>query len=241
MFNGELYNNKNDIYPAGNDMPRNIISDNNTMVTIIHDNNRTNTVESITDDNNKTTTKDDRDDSYNYKNNVNIYRYKFLENITNLLYSFSKIHQYDDRKTFKESWDIWIEDNKEIIDYEVRRLQELHYEGDIIDKMFKSARYYFRKKSTEKKEPIKRRNYIGSQKNFLDLIDKHISSNIISNSNFKPSNGFNDFCLESENEDILNEEIKRLKTMDIKDVNEIKNKIKKTYKNRYFILIRKNN
>lgn len=70
-------------------------------------------------------------------------------------------------------------------------------------------------------------------------MDKHIYNNIITNIHFKPSDGFNEFCLDVVNKDLLNEEIKRLQTMDIKDVTEIKNKIKKTYKNRYFMLTNK--
>ena len=215
----------------------------NTMVITISNNDRTNNDKSITNayssDNDKIETTNSKNDLYNYKNNVNIYRYKFSESINELLFTFSKIHQYDDRKTFKEAWDIWKEDEKEILECEIRRLKQLNYEGDIISKMFKSARYYFRKKNTEVKEPKKRRSYIGSQKEFLDTIDKHISTNIISNSHFKPSEGFSDFCLDSLNKDILNDEIKRLQSMDIKETNEIKNKIKKTYKNRYFMLINK--
>jgi len=217
--------------------------DNDSMVTIISNNNRTDIYESTTttafSDSSKDETSNYKNDLCNYKNNINIYRYKFSERINELLLTFSKIHQYDDRKTFKEAWEIWREDNKEILECEIERLKELNYEGDIINKMFKSSRYYFRKKIIEKKEPKKRRNYIGSQKEFLDTMDKHISNNIINNSHFKPSDGFNEFCLDPSNKDLLNEEIKRLETMNIKDVIEIKNKIKKTYKNRYFMLVKK--
>ena len=37
-----------------------------------------------------------------------IYRYKFTEHFMEELYEFSKIHQYDARKDFKEAWKIWI-------------------------------------------------------------------------------------------------------------------------------------
>ena len=33
-----------------------------------------------------------------------IYRFKFTEQFMEELYKFSKIHQYDDRKDFKEAW-----------------------------------------------------------------------------------------------------------------------------------------
>ena len=92
---------------------------------------------------------------------ANIYRYKFEEVFVEQLSRFAKIHQYDHRKDFKEAWTKWMDENEEIVSEEVRRLVSLDYKGDIIDKMFKSARYYFRKKSTEKKAPCERRDYVG--------------------------------------------------------------------------------
>ena len=84
-----------------------------------------------------------------------IYRFKFTEEFMVELYNFAKIHQYDHRKDFKEAWKIWLEENAEIVEDEVRRLTNLRYDGDILEKMFKSARYYFRKKGTEKKRTNK--------------------------------------------------------------------------------------
>lgn len=168
--------------------------------------------------------------------NVNIYRYKFTNEFTNELYKFSKVHQYDDRKDFKEAWEIWTEDNSELVELEVRRLTNLGYDGDILDKMFKSARYYFRKKSTEKKAPTKRRVYVGSQKDLLEAMDEDIKSNI-SSGDFKPSDGFDEFC--KKNIDILKEQVNILCHAGLRDSNEIKAKIKKTYKNRYFLIATK--
>jgi hypothetical protein len=182
----------------------------------------------------------------NYKNNneklddnnvnIGIYRYKFTNEFTDELYKFSKIHQYDHRKDFKEAWEKWMDENSNLIDGEVRRLINLGYDGDIIDKMFKSARYYFRKKSTEKKAPSKRRIYVGTQKELLDSMDEHIQMNITSG-DFKPSDGFDEFC--KQNIDILKEQINILCKSGFTDPNEIKLKIKKTYKNRYFLFISK--
>jgi len=172
----------------------------------------------------------------NNERNVNIYRYKFTHDFIKELYKFSKIHQYDHRKDFKEAWTLWIEEEDELISLELRRLTNLGYDGDILDKMFKSARYYFRKKSTEKKEPKKRRNYTGVQKDLLDCIDEHIKSNINEN-DYKPSDGFSSFC--KDNVEILKEEVTRLSKMGYKNSIEIKNKIKKTYKNRYFMFVSK--
>lgn len=168
--------------------------------------------------------------------NVKIYRYKFSDEFIDELYNFSKIHQYDHRKDFKEAWELWIEDNSSLILQESTRLIDIGYEGDILNKMFISARYYFRKKGTEKKEPRMRCTYVGIHKELLDAMDNHISMNL-NQSWYKPSSGFKDFC--KENMDLLQQEVDLLVKYKIIDPNEIKNKIKKTYKNRYFIIINK--
>jgi len=168
--------------------------------------------------------------------NINIFRYKFTDEFTNELFKFSKIHQYDHRKDFKEAWKIWLEENDLIVEEEVRRLANLGYDGDVVEKMFKSARYYFRKKSTEKKAPTKRRDYVGVNKVLLDAMDKHIRIGITTE-DFKPSDGFDEFC--NNNKDLLREEVNTLCKNGLTDSTEIKNKIKKTYKNRYFLFINK--
>jgi hypothetical protein len=169
--------------------------------------------------------------------NIKIYRYKFTDSFIEELYKFSKIHQYDHRTDFKEAWELWIEENSKLILDESTRLTVLGYEGDILNKMFTSARYYFRKKGTEKRAPQMRCTYIGTQKELLDAMDNHINLNV-NNSWFKPSNGFTDFC--KTHVELLQQEIELLIKFTIIDSNEIKKKIKKTYKNRYFMIINKN-
>jgi hypothetical protein len=167
---------------------------------------------------------------------IMIYRFKFTDDFMSELYKFSKIHQYDDRKDFKEAWKIWTEENDDIIESEMCRLLRLGYDGDVLDKMFKSARYYFRKKSTEKKEPKQRRQYISVNRELLDAMDNHIEENIHNNS-YQPKNGFIDFC--KNNEVLLKETITLIFEQGTKDKELIENKIKKTYKNRYFMLTNK--
>ena len=140
------------------------------------------------------------------------------------------------RKDFKEAWETWTEENDGLVSEEIRRLTNIGYDGDILDKMFKSARYYFRKKSTEKKAPVQRRNYVGLNKELLDSMDDHIKSKII-DPDYKPSDGFDEFC--KNNIELLKEEVKTLCNNGFTDSNEIKQKIKKTYKNRYFLIISK--
>ena len=109
------------------------------------------------------------------------------------LYEFSKIQQYDERKDFKEAWKIWIEENEDIINQETLRLDNLGYKGNVIDKMFKSARYYFRNKSTDKKEPKQRRQYISVTRELLNAMDNHIEKNMF-NEDYQPKTGFILFC-----------------------------------------------
>jgi hypothetical protein len=179
-------------------------------------------------------------ESDNDKTNINIkiYRYKFTDEFIEELYKFSKIHQYDHRKDFKNAWKLWIDENAQLILQESTRLIDLGYDGDILNKMFTSARYYFRKKGTEKKEPRMRCTYIGIQKELLDSMDNHINSNLNAHEHsFKPSIGFMEFC--NEHIELLQKEIELLIKNNIVNSDEIKKKIKKTYKNRYFMIINK--
>ena len=67
-------------------------------------------------------------------------------------------------------------------------------------------------------------------------MDEHILSKIDSKK-CKPSESFDDFC--KNNTDLLKEEVNILCRNGITDNVEIKQKIKKTYKNRYFLLANK--
>lgn len=169
-------------------------------------------------------------------NSNTIYRYKFTEEFIVDLYKFAKIHQYDDRKDFKEAWLVWVEENNQKVDEEMHRLLNLGYEGDILDKMFKSARYYFRKKSTEKKQPKQRRQYISINRELLNAMDNHIEDNMYDD-NYQPKTGFITFC--KNNEILLKDVISSLFEQGEKDTGLIEDKIKKTYKNRYFMLVSK--
>jgi hypothetical protein len=169
----------------------------------------------------------------NISRSIIIYRFKFINEFIEDLYKFSKIHQYDSRQDFKEAWKIWTEENSDIIEEETSRLTRLGYDGDILDKMFKSARYYFRKKSTEKKEPKLRRQYINITRDVLNSMDAHININM-SNEDYKPKTGFVSYC--KDNELLLRVTIKQIYDNGITDSQLIQDKIKKTYKNRYFMI-----
>jgi hypothetical protein len=179
---------------------------------------------------------EDREEEVNEDFNVTIFRFKFTEEFMEELYSFSKIHQYDGRKDFKEAWEIWTEAYSEIVESETERLHHLGYEGDVLDKMFKSARYYFRKKSPIKPEPKQRRPYINVTHDILAAMDQHIAASIGSDE-YQPKNGFISFCIN--NEAVLKQTISKIFEQGIRDAVTIQEKLKKTYKNRYFLLITK--
>ena len=71
-------------------------------------------------------------------NKVTVYRFKFTDEVNSAITAFAKIHQYDDRHDYKDAWKTWMEDNKDLVEDETRRLKEIGYDKDIEDKMFKS-------------------------------------------------------------------------------------------------------
>lgn len=179
---------------------------------------------------------EDRTSEIQLPNFVMIFRFKFTQEFMDKLYIFSKIHQYDERKDFKEAWELWVNENEEEVNAEKRRITGLGYDGDVMDKMFKSARYYFRKKTDEKKSPKERRKYISVSHDLLEAMDNHIIKNIMKEE-YQPKNGFILFC--HENEDILKSCINQMLQQGFNDSAMIQDKIKKTYKNRYFIISKK--
>ena len=172
----------------------------------------------------------------NTNKDMNIFRYVYSYDFVQEISAFAKIHKYDDRHDFKNAWNIWIVNNEALVNEEVRHHQHLGYDGDIMDKMYKSARYYFRKKTTEPKVENKRKIYVASQKEFVESMNTHINDNI-HNVHFKPSDAFDAFCKLHINS--VKEQIAELYRSGVTDSAEIKSKIKKTYKNRYYAIINK--
>ena len=176
-----------------------------------------------------------------------IYRYQsdilFNEELTR----FVKNNQNADRKDFKQAWIRWREEKDELFQIEIKKYKELNYQGDIEDKIFKSARYYFRKKllnpndknntnNTNVQEIKATNHYINVNKELLEIMDGYIQKHI----DMKPSNSFIQFC--DENKEIIKKEIMFLyEIQNIKTSNEIREKIKKTYKNRYYYILNKKN
>ena len=149
------------------------------------------------------------------------YRYEFSEDFCKMLSDFAKIHQYDDRKVFKEAWSTWVGDNTDQVEQECRTIYSNGYEGDALDKMFKSARYYFRKKSVQKKESVPRKSYEKVDPALLKQMDAHIKENLET----KPHDSYIAFCKKIRELEDCGED-GGLSAVD-------EEKLKKTFKNRY--------
>ena len=158
------------------------------------------------------------------------YRFNFSDKFTLELSLFATKHACDDIKTFKEYWNRWKSNNSMLIEEETRNLINAGYEGNMDDKMFKSARYYFKNKTETDTEPKKRRKYIPTSKNFLTTIDTYINS---IQGECQPNIAFNNFC--DRYTTVIKDEINILLTQENITETDISLKIKKTFKNRYFL------
>ena len=173
-------------------------------------------------------------------NKSKIFRFKLSDEIMLLITQFAKMHQYDDRHAYKEAWEDWYNVQQDLLEREVSRLEQIGYKGDVLDKMFKAGRYYFREKkakTTDKnkvstEEKVKKRNYIVMNPEVILAMDQHLK-NAMKQPDFKPAKDFVQFC--EQNLEMLRREIIYLKEQDMEG-DQIAAKIKKTYKNRYFNL-----
>ena len=218
----------------------------------------------------------------NNNNNIKTFRHEFSKAFIEQLSQFSKVHQYDDRHTYKSEWTKWTqrEEISQAIETERRRLHENGYTGDVNDKMFKAGRYYFRKKTfaaavtdaatdatdatdatatdandatatavVARTREDSRRPYITMSKDAIRLMDVHIRNKHTKAATdeaekFKPSSCYDDFYqtnmssieMTTEIEKIIEKYQKTIQSEATPDqiTTEIIDKIKKTYKNRYY-------
>jgi hypothetical protein len=181
-------------------------------------------------------------------------RFKYSDDFTKEIEYFSKLHEYDDRKVFRESWSKWIEEEyiKDLIENEISYSKKNGYKGNIMDKMYKSARYYYRKKNNnvtsesinntkELEEP--NNDYAGLSKEMIKCMDSHISEIIYKNMEkiqsqnliiikARAATAFEDFCKNYTSE--IREEVYRLKERIELIPKGISLKFKKAYKNRFY-------
>ena len=170
-------------------------------------------------------------------------RFKFAPNIQEMLTEFAQQHNKDALSVYRTAWQAWMEKNREVIDTEVKRLTEAGYQGDAEDKMYKAARYYFRSRSENRKTQVPSspdgetktttRRYITVPKTLLASMDRHIVT-VKDKDDFRPSGAFERFAGMHD----LSEAIRSLATNGL-DADAARKKLKHTYKNRCFLLRRK--
>jgi len=152
-----------------------------------------------------------------------------------VLNEFSKNHHDDDRKVFKQEWTTWLGQNNIscLINDEIKLLTNSGFQGDIMDKMFKSARYYFRNKPDKSKhdgEKKQRKPYVGLSKLVLEHMDEHIKKYL----SLRPEDAYNSYCNMFTQK--IKEEIKELSNGTQESIDGVFKKYKKTYKNRFYVM-----
>jgi hypothetical protein len=192
--------------------------------------------------------------------------YSFSSDISELLRGFAKVHQHDDRKQYQEEWTKWLElpEIKPEMEKEIKRLRDSGIEGDVYLKMYKSARYYYRNKPTTTSDARKpaRKIYEKTQPHVLEIIDRHINDIIREHTNNKndknDKNNKNKFVVltpafsyerfYTTHTKLLRDLLPEYETKEGEPpvipktaMDELKESMKKTYKNRFYAFRVRNN
>ena len=175
-------------------------------------------------------------------------RYKFNKEITEMLSDFAKIHQYDGSKLYKEAWNNWIKEEEvgSKLEEECSRLIKQGMVDDVMSRLYKSSRYYYRKKiHSSNVAPKERKQYEGFSQDVLHKMDAQIIREINGNidmtdddkviSRFTPATSFELYM--DENPDCVSDLLSGNQMSAEEHRNETTaavNRLKKTYKNRFY-------
>jgi len=183
-------------------------------------------------------------DNQEMQGRTRVLRFEFSDALTDHLAAFAQMHQYDDRKTYKEAWAKWMANDEiaTLFNADAARLKCLGYNGDVADKLYKSGRYYFRgKKGQENKrqdsangenDASRSRKYIMLGRELLAAMDEHIERGLRHN-DYTPAKGFAEFCQLG----VASYHIEVARLSEVMSSGEdVSDKLKKTYKNRYFMM-----
>jgi hypothetical protein len=190
----------------------------------------------------------------------------FSEEFSKELHKFSKDHYEESLKQFRQSWQAWISitDIQMKMRTEIERMRINNFTGtdeEIKQKIYTSARFYYRKKekrakklvenlkqqeTTQEKKPNPK-PYIGFSKEFIKLMDNEIKDKILqeaeSVNNIKTTiklnqkQAFHAFTTAHVTE--ISQEFGKLKIKydeldEIYIAKEIADKLKKAYQNRFY-------
>ncbi len=78
---------------------------------------------------------------------IQSFRHDFSDAMKANLEQFTQAHHNEPRKQYQQSWNEWTQTHQQIFSKECEALYKQGFEGDPMDKLYKSARYYFRKKT----------------------------------------------------------------------------------------------
>jgi hypothetical protein len=188
-------------------------------------------------------------------------KYAFSDEFSHEIHAFSKEHYQEPLKVFKESWQTWISipDIQTAIQNEIAFIKSKHFSGtddDIMQKIYISARFYYRKKEKKEKKIMdtivdhddlnhKQKLYIGFSQGFIQFMDTYIQKQIVSASHNKDiikisqKESFQQFTLthisEIKNELFILKEKYDALEQDFVSL-DIAQKIKKAYQNRFYTI-----
>jgi hypothetical protein len=149
------------------------------------------------------------------------------ETCVRIIAEFSAKHREDKNKDFKTAWKLWIQtpEVKNVFAEESNRLVESGYAGDVMEKLYFSARYYHRKKAiaAEKTAPVQektRKPHEATDASVLEKMNRDILQQIQLNNKIRPAEAFENY-------------------KQCTSFGEDEAKIKKIYKNRFFMIRKK--
>ena len=120
---------------------------------------------------------------------VTKFRFVYSPEIETMLRDFAKEHEEEERKQFKQSWHVFMEENKPLLENEAERITQEGYDKDVYAKMFHTIKYYYVKKSKKQKQqekevtqttdqPTKHRSYNKLGKEWLQTISGFIKEDL---------------------------------------------------------------
>jgi len=183
---------------------------------------------------------------------MHIQRFKYSDTMSTLLDNFAEIHRHDSRKDFRSFWDEFIKSNLNAFEQEASLLEARGFKSDPYNAMYKSARFYYRKfydGSGKKKncKKIKNNPYSKFPTELIKLIDtaieKYISMNLkqVSTRDYMcditPASCYAEFCGDYEDDLHIHiyEYVRQRQSLgDHISSCVISNKLKKTFKNRFY-------
>jgi len=174
------------------------------------------------------------------------YRFDFTPLFATCLAQFAAGHVNVDRKFFQQEWSKWCEtaEIREQILNESLLMEKNGFQGDVLDKMYKSARYYHRKNEPKVKVLNNKPHTNRFTRVFLECMDGHIEDYIrkqtaceLDDSRRIPlsqSMGYEQFC-KTRQDEIYTELLGIKDTRGRLDAVTIGEKLKKAYKTRFYI------